>query len=234
MKKAILLLSTLFFLLSAQAQKSKKKSKELSEKEKRERTDYQQSDPVADTATKFVGVIKYHMTSDDPSMKDSMIIVFAEDKIKITMFYPGYKENDIFKDIMIANFKDSTFLVLDDRKKTYKTEKLGARNAGTEISLANYRKTGMVMKLPCKEYSGEMTMPDGEVFEAAVMINNQYSYITVQDYNFMNIHPVIMGYKIVLGYRNKTAENENTYFLAYKIEPGDPSAHFDLSEYKAL
>jgi hypothetical protein len=234
MKKVLLATAAFLFLLSAQAQKSKKKDKDLSEKEKRERTDYQQSDPVADTATKFIGVIKYHMTTDDPSVKDSMIIVFGEDKIKITMFYPGYKENDVFKDIMIANFKDSTFLVLDDRKKTYKTEKLGARNAGTEISLANYRKTGMVMKMPCKEFSGEIIMPDGETFETAVFINNQYSYVTVQDYNFMNIHPVVMGYKIVLGYRNKTTDNENTYFLAYEIKPGDPAAHFDMAEYKAL
>lgn len=234
MKKILLLATILFITGTIHAQKSKKKSKELSEKEKRERTDYQQSDPVADTATKFTGVIKYRMTSDDPSVKDSMIVVFGEDKIMITMFTPGYQEKDIFKDIMIANFRDSTFLVLDDRKKTYKTEKLGARNAGTEISLANYRKTGTVMKIPCKEFSGEMTMPDGEIFESAILVSNQYSFIKAVDYNFLNIHPIVNGYKIVLGYRNKSSENENTYFLAYAIERGDPTTYFDLSGYKAL
>ncbi|HEV7780280.1 MAG TPA: hypothetical protein VGO58_03390 [Chitinophagaceae bacterium] len=232
MKKVILFAFLLFFITSAQAQKKKTKGK--SDKEKKATTDYQQSDPVADTATKFTGVIKYYMTTDDPSERDSMFIIFAEDKIKVTMFYPGYKPEDIFEDNYIANFKDTTLLVLDNRKKTYKTERLGARNEGTEMSLANYRKTGLVMKLTCKEYSGEMTMKDGDVFEAAALVSSHHSYINTVDYNFLNIQPVVLGYKIVLGYRTKTPDNENTYIIAYKIEPGDPAAYFDLAGYKAL
>ena len=110
MKRICLFLSALLFLTATQAQKKKDKGKE---KDKKDAVDYQQSDPVADTATKFTGVIKYLMTTDDPSVKDSMIIAIADDKIKISMFYPGYQAKDIFEDIMIANFRDSTFLVLD-------------------------------------------------------------------------------------------------------------------------
>ena len=49
----------------------------------------------------------------------------------------------------------------------------------------------------------------------------------------MNIQPAVIGYKIVLGYRTKSSENENTYIVAYNIEPGKVNAYFDLAGYKA-
>lgn len=232
MKKTYILLPLLLVVLTANAQK--KKTRDKSGKQTQGATDYEQAIPEADTLTKFTGTIKYYLTTDDASVKDSMFIHFAEDKIKVTMFYPGYKIEDIFEDNLIANFRDSTFLVIDNRKKTYKTEKLGARNTGTEFSLSNHRKTSLIMKMNCKEYSGEMILPDGEAFDAAALVTSQHSYIKVSDFNFMNIQPVVLGYKIVLGYRTKSDNNENTYILAYKIEKGDPGAHFDLTGYKSL
>ncbi len=233
MKKIIASLAIIGICLSPAAQK-KNKVKGKSETDKTAPTDYQQTEPVADTLTKFTGVIKYHMTTDDPSERDSMFVIVGETRIRVIMFYPGYKENDIFRDNMIANFTDSTFLVLDDRKKTYKTEKLGTRNAGTEITLANYRKTGKVLNYQCPEYSGEVIMKDGETFQASALISKQHSYIAVCDYNFMNIQPVVLGYKIVLACWTKSSDNENTYILAYKVEPGNTDSYFDLTGYKAL
>lgn len=233
MKNIIVFLFVTGLFLSATAQK-KNKGKDKSDKDKTASTDYQQSEAVADTLTKFTGLIKYHITTDDPAERDSMFIIVGENRIRVIMFYPGYKEEDIFQDHMIANFADSTFLVLDNRKLTYKTEKLGARNAGTEIALSNFRKTGKVMTFQCPEYSGEMVMKDGETFQVAALVSKQHSYIAMADYNFMNIQPVVLGYKIVLGYRTKSSDNENTYILAYKIEPGNTESFFDLSGYKAL
>jgi hypothetical protein len=90
------------------------------------------------------------------------------------------------------------------------------------------------MSFTCDEYKGEMTTKEGEVFEAACLISNQHSYIYNMDYNFQNIQPLVLGYRIVLGFRTKSAENENTYIIAYKIEPGNTDSYFDLSGYKAL
>lgn len=190
--------------------------------------------PVADSSKKFTGIIKYLITSDDPADKDSVFIVFGESRIRITMFIPGYRADQIFEKNMIVNLSDSTFLELDSRNKTYKTEKLGVRNPGTEFSLLPDKKTGKVMSFTCEEYKGEMTTKEGEVFEAACLISNQHSYIYAMDYNFINIQPLVLGYRIVLGFRTKSAENENTFFMAYKVEPGNTDSYFDLSGYKAL
>jgi hypothetical protein len=190
--------------------------------------------PVADTSKKFTGVIKYRITSDDPADKDSVFIVFGESRIRVTMFIPGYRADQIFEKNMIANLKDSTFLELDTKKMTYKIEKLGTRNAGTEFSLVPDKKTGKVMSYTCEEYKGEMTTKESEVFEAACLISNQHSYIYAMDYNFMNIQPLVLGYRIVLGFRTKSSENENTYIIAYKIEPGNTDSYFDLRGYKSL
>lgn len=190
--------------------------------------------PVADSSKKFTGIIKYRITSDDPADQDSVFIVFGESRIRVTMFIPGYRADQVFEKNMIANLNDSTFLELDSRNKTYKTEKLGARNEGTEFSLAPDKKTAKVMSFTCEEYKGEMTTKEGEVFEAACLISNQHSYISAIDYNFLNIQPLVLGYRIVLGFRTKSAENENTYIIAYKIEPGNTDSYFDLSGYKAL
>jgi len=190
--------------------------------------------PVADSSKKFTGIIKYHMTSDDPSDKDSIFIVFGESRIRVTMFIPGYRADQVFEKIMIANLNDSTFLEYDSRTMTYKTEKLGARNKEIEFSLAPDKKTGKVMSFICDEYKGEMTTSEGDVFEAACLISKQHSYISIMDYNFQNIHPLVLGYRIVLGFRTKSAENENTYYVAYKIEPGNTDSYFDLSGYRAL
>jgi len=190
--------------------------------------------PVADSSKKFTGMIKYRITSDDPADQDSVFIVFGESKIRVTMFIPGYRADQVFEKNTIANLNDSTFLELDTKKMTYKTEKLGARNAGVEFSLVPDKKTGKVMNFTCDEYKGEMTTKEGEVFEAACLISTQHSYIYNMDYNFINIQPLVMGYRIVLGFRTKSAENENTYIMAYKVEPGNTAAYFDLSGYKAL
>jgi hypothetical protein len=190
--------------------------------------------PVPDTSKKFTGIIKYRITSDDPADRDSVFIIFGESRFRITMFIAGYMADQVFEKNMIANLNDSTFLELDTKNKTYKTEKLSARNEGTEFSLAPDKKTGKIISFNCDEYKGEMKTKEGEVFEAACLISNQHSYIYAMDYNFQNIQPLVLGYRIVLGFRTKSAENENTYIIAYKIEPGNTDSYFDLSGYKAL
>lgn len=189
--------------------------------------------PVADSAKKFTGIIKYLITSDDPADKDSVFMIFGENKIRVTMFIPGYRVDQLFEKNMIANFSDSTFLELDTKSKTYRTEKLGIRNDGTEFSLIASKKTGKVMSFTCDEFKGEMTTSEGDVFEASCLTSNQHTYISVMDFNFMNIQPLVIGYRIVLGFRTKSKENENTYIIAYKIEPLNTDTYFDLSNYKA-
>jgi len=188
--------------------------------------------PVADTATKFTGLIKYRMTSDDPADRDSMFIWFGENQIRVTMFTLGYRADQIFETIMIARFADSTLLTLDPRSQTYKTEKLNRRNAGTEFMLINRKKTMNILGLTCPEYSGEMLLKNGDAFEAACLVSKQHSYISQVDYNFLNIQPVVFGYRIVLGWRTKSKENENTYIIAYKIEKGNVESYFDLTGYQ--
>lgn len=189
--------------------------------------------PVPDSSKKFTGVIKYRITSDDPSDNDSVFIVFGEGRFRVTMFIPGYRADQVFENNMIANLYDSTFLDVDIKNKTYKKEKLGARNAGTEFTIAPAKKTGKVMTFTCDEYKGEMTTDD-ETFEAACLVSNQHSYISAMDFNFMNIHPLVLGYKIVLGFRTRSSENENTYIIAYKIEPGNTDSYFNLDGFRQL
>lgn len=191
-----------------------------------------EENPVPDTATKFTGVIKYRMTSDDPAERDSMIIYFGENQIRVTMFIPGYRADQVFEQTTIARFADSTLVTLDSRTKTYKTEHLTARNAGTEFMLINRKKTMPIMGITCPEYSGEMTLKDGDSFEAAALVSKQHSFISAMDYNFFNIQPVVLGYKIVLGWRTKSSDNENSYIIAYKIEKGNVDSYFDLTGYK--
>ena len=134
---------------------------------------------------------------------------------------------------MIANLNDSTFSEYDSRTKTYKTEKLGARNDSVEFSLAPDKKTGKVMSFICDEQAGEMTTREGDIYEAACLVSKQHYFNFATDYIFQNIQPLVMGYRIVLGFRTKSAENENTYFMAYKVEPGNTDASFDPSGYKS-
>ncbi len=233
MKKTACLILSSLLLISAQAQKKKKDDKK--DKKNAPKTEYVtvgEENPVADTATKFTGIIKYRMTSDDPSDRDSMIIYFGENQIRVSMFIPGYREDQVFESIMIARFSDSTLLTLEPRNKTYKTEKLADRNAGTEFTLINRKKTMNIMGFVCPEYSGEMLLKYGESFEAAALVSKQHSCLAVVDYNFLNIQPVVMGYRIVLGWRTKSSENENSYIIAYKIERGDVEKYFDLTGYK--
>lgn len=213
--------------------KSKKEDKRDKKEAKTTQVNYtpEVEVPVADTSKQFTGIIKYMMTSDDPADKDSILIVFGESKIRVTMFQPGYREDQVFETNMIADLKDSSFYELDTRNMTYTTEKLSTRNEGTEFSLTNSKKTAPVMKLSCQEYAGEMTTKDGEVFQAACLLSNQHSYIYAMNYNLMNVHPLVLGYKIVLGFRTRSSDNENTYIIAYKIEPGNTSSYFDLSKY---
>jgi len=230
MKKPILLFSILLVCLAATAQK-KGKSKDKKAPAKTEIIGAGDETPVADTATKFTGIIKYRMTTDDPADRDSMFIIFGENKIRITMFNPGYKEGQIFEANYIANFTDSGFYTLDPRNKTYVLERLGDRNAGVEFDLADHKRTTMIAKFLCKEYSGTMKVKE-ESFEAAALVSKQHSYLYAMDYDFLNIQPVVRGYKIVLGWRTKSSENENTYIIAYEVIPGDVSAYFDLTGYK--
>jgi hypothetical protein len=187
--------------------------------------------PKPDSASRFTGIIKYKITTDDPADRDSMIVAFGENRIRVTMFTPGYREGQVFENTMIANFLDSSFTVLDPRTKTYHIEKLGDRNKDADISLINYKKTAPIMKFICNEYSGEMKTGD-EQFEAAALVSKQHSYLYAQDYNFLNIQPLVMSYRIVLGWRTKTSENDNTYIIAYEIMPGDVSSMFNYSDYK--
>ena len=188
--------------------------------------------PKPDSSKKFTGIIKYRMTSDDPADRDSIFIVFGENMIRVTMFQPGYREGQVFETNMIADLNDSTLYELNTRNMTYTTEKLSTRNEGTEFSLRDNKKTGQVMNLSCNEYAGQMTTKEGDVFQAACLVSNQHSYIYAMDYNFMNVHPLVLGYKVVLGFRTRSSDNENTYMIAYKIEPGNTSSYFDLSQYR--
>ena len=98
--------------------------------------------------------------------------------------------------------------------------------------LINRKKTMPILGLTCPEYSGEMLMKDGDSYEAAALVSKQHSYISQVDYNFLNIQPVVFGYRIVLGWRTKSSENENTYIIAYKIEKGNVESFFDLTCYR--
>ena len=235
MKKNLFLLFFISLCFYTQAQK-KNKDKDKSKDKQEASVNFtpEETTPVADTTKKFTGVIKYRMTSDDPSDRDSIIIVFGETRIRVIMFLPGYREDQVFERSMIANLKDSTFLELDARKKTYKTEKLSVKNEGTELSVAPDKKTVQLLNFACLEYKGQMTTKDGEVFQTVCLVSNQHSYISAMDYNFLGIQPLVMSYKIVLGLKTRTSDNENTYIMAYKIEPGNTDAYFDLSGYKAL
>lgn len=188
--------------------------------------------PVADTATKFTGIIKYRMTSDDPAERDSMIIYYGENHIRVTMFIPGYRADQIFEQTSIARFSDSTLITLEPRTMTYRTEHLAARNGGTEFTLLNHKKSMNILGIPCPEYSGEMLLKDGESYEAAALVSKQHSYLSMVDYNFLNIQPLVLGYRIVLGWRTKSSDGENSYIIAYKIEKGNVENYFDLTGYR--
>lgn len=229
MKKTLLLLFLAATCFTVHAQK-KKKGKNVPNPAA---TDYQQPEAVADTATKFNGIIKYRITTDDPADNDSMFIIFGDNQVRITMFIPGSRPDQQFENNFIANLTDSTLILLDKRTGTYRKERIDARNAGTEMELGYFKKTTQILKFLCQEYSGQMKTPDGETFEAAALVSKQHSFIAAMDYNFLNIQPVVLGYKIVLGWRTKSSANESTYILAYKIEPGNTAAYFDLSAYRA-
>lgn len=227
--KNMLLFLLSFILINAATAQNKKKAKEKAKT--LISSDYTSDDSFPDSLTKFNGIIKYRMTYDDPADRDSMFIIFGEHQIRFTMFMPGYKENEVFENNMIADFRDSVFYIVDVRRKTYTIEKLGSRNPGVAFALSNFKKTGQILQTPCKEYSGEMKTKEGDVYEVSTLVSTKHSYMHARDYSFLNIQPAVMGYKIVLGYKSKSANNENTMIVAYKIEPGDTSSYFDLSGY---
>ncbi len=230
MKQPLRLSVLLLLSLSAVAQK-KGKGKDKKAAPKVEIISAGDETPKLDTANRFTGIIKYKMTTDDPSDRDSMFIYFGENKIRVSMFRPGYKEGQTFEDSYISNFQDSGFYILDVRNKTYRLEKLGIRNPGVEINVENDKKSSPVAGTLCNEYKGEMTVK-GESFEAAALLSTKHAYEYAVDHTFMNIQPVVMGYRIVLGWRTRTSENENTYIVAYQIIRGDVSEYFDLKGYK--
>src|SRR5438045_565635 len=104
MKNAAFIVISFFFATACFAQK---KGKGKDKDKKAVKTEYitaGEETPVADTATKFSGLIKYNMRTDDAADRDSMFIYFGENKIRITMFNPGYQEGQVFETNMIANF----------------------------------------------------------------------------------------------------------------------------------
>lgn len=224
-------LTIVFFLLIAGLSQAQKKGKNKKPDKNPEPTSYDIPVPEADTAKKFTGIIKYRMTSDDPAERDSMFIIFGENQIGVVMFTPGYRADQVFETHHIARFSDQQLLLLDPRSRTYRQENIAARNAGTEFMLLNYRKTSQVMGQTCPEFKGEMVLAGGDKFEAACLVSNLYHYPAIMDYNFLNIQPVVHGYRIVLGWRTRSPENENTYIMAYKVEPGPVESYFDLSGY---
>ncbi len=214
------------------SKKGKSKGKDKDKKETEVSTNYDVPDSGPDTATRFTGIIKYRITTDDPSERDSMFVIFGDNQLRIVMFTPGYRADQIFEDHYVARFSDSTLLLLDNRTKTYKAEKMGSRNSGTEISLAYFKKQAQVLKFNCIEMSGDMTLPDGETMQAACLLSKQHSSMTISDYNFFNIQPIVVGYKIALGWRTKSSANENTYIMAYQVMPVATDTYFDLSQYQ--
>lgn len=232
MKKTIFLLSVIFLCLMSQAQNKK----DIAKSGKSSSANYTVAETISepDTANKFTGIIKYHMTSDDPYDRDSIFIVFGETQIRVIMFIPGSRENQVIERSVITNFADSSVIELDSRKDTYKKQKLADKNKGTELSVIPDKKKGQILNFTCQEFKGEMKTSDGEVYESACLVSSKHSYIATNDYNFLGIQPLVMSNKIVLGFRTKSSDNENTYIVAYKIEPGNPDQYFDLSKYKAL
>lgn len=212
--------------------KGKSKGKDKDKSNYDAPVNYEVPNEGPDTATRFTGIIKYRITTDDPSERDSMFVIFGENQLRIVMFTPGYRADQIFEYHYIARFIDSTLLLLDNRTKTYKAEKMSSRNAGTEISLAYFKKLGQVLKFNCMELSGDMTLPDGESMQVACLVSKQHSSMTISDYNFFNIQPIIIGYKIALGWRTKSTANENTYIMAYQVMPVSTDSYFDISQYQ--
>ncbi|MBS1761209.1 MAG: hypothetical protein JST23_13910 [Bacteroidetes bacterium] len=196
-------------------------------------TDYVLPEPKPDPEKNFIGIIKYKMTSDDPVDNDSVIVIFGLNKIRIRIFTPGYREGQVFENSMIANFLDSTFTDLDIRNHTYTVEKLSARNESTELNLMPTKNRIAILNNSCAEYKGDMTTKDEDAFEVACLLSPNQYFNSVQDYNFLGIHPIVVGYQIALGFKSISDTNEHTYIMAYKIEPGDTESWFDLSQYKA-
>lgn len=126
-KTTTLLFILLSFCIAAEAQKKGKDKDKGKNKKEPAFVDYQQADPVPDTSRRFTGIIKYRITSDDPSERDSMFVIFGENQIGVIMFIPGYRADQVFEQHLIARFSDSSLLTLDPKNKTYKTEKLDER-----------------------------------------------------------------------------------------------------------
>jgi hypothetical protein len=194
-------------------------------------TDYVIPEAKPDTAKNFTGIIKYRMTSDDPADNDSVFVIFGQNKIRIRIFIPGYREGQFFENTMIANFTDSSFTELDTRNYTYTTEKLSQRNEGTELRLIPTKNKMPILSNSCAEWKGAMTTKDQDEFEAACLLSPNHYFNAAMDFNFLGIHPLVFGYQIALGFRSKTDQNENTFIMAYKIEPGNTDQWFDLGQY---
>ncbi len=227
MKKRWILLPFLlaFFFCTAQKKgKGKEKDKD------KDNTNYKT--PAPDTANSFTGIIRYHITNDDPADKDSMNIIFGKNQIRVTLFYPSKKKDEIIEENRIADFNNNTILLLNITDSTYKVDSLNKTNQGGVFTLEDDKKTGLILKNTCKEYAGTLKTKDGSEFEAACLVGQPFSYAGVENYNFLNIHPMVMGYKIVLGFRTKSSDNENTYIMAYKIEPGNTDRYFDLGRFR--
>jgi hypothetical protein len=183
-------------------------------------------------STSFTGIIKYWITTDDPADKDSIVMIFGDHKIRFVMFELGPRGLSVIEKYMIADFNDSSMLTLDTLTKTYKRNALYRNPNEISFELASTKKTTRIMGNTCMEFKGEMKDKSGDVYEAACLVSHEHPYNAVDDYNFLNIHPVIFAGKIVLGFRNKSSEGENTYIMAYSIIRANTEGYFNLTGYK--
>jgi hypothetical protein len=183
-------------------------------------------------STSFTGIIKYRITTDDPANKDSIFMIFGDHKIRFVLFEPGPRGMSIIEKYMIADFNDSTMLTLDTLTKTFKRDRLYRNPNEISFELSSTKKTGYVLGIACMEFKGEMKDKSGDVFEVACLVSHPHPYNAVDDYNFLNIHPVIFAGKIVLGFRNASSDGENTYIMAYSIQRVPTESYFNLAGYK--
>ncbi|MBL7747299.1 MAG: DUF4412 domain-containing protein, partial [Chitinophagaceae bacterium] len=181
----------------------------------------------------FNGVIRYHMMGNDVSQKDSMFIIFGNNKIRFDIYMPP-DEKEAELTTMIVNFADSTILMINHDLKKYFSRPLSSFDQAI-FNLADNNKIGLVAGEICQEYKGSVKTPDGKLFEAATLVCKDYPYTGTLNFNFLGMQPVVANGKIVLAYRTRLpAENENTYIMAYQIERGNTDHWFELKEYQKL
>ena len=117
-------------MVTARAQKGKGRQK----KQNNAPTEYIQvgEEPKPDSSTKFTGIVKYRITTDDPSDLDSMFVVFGDNQIAITMFYPGVREGEVIKEHSIAIQRQQLHQAGYQEPHLSQTKALGAERRHTD------------------------------------------------------------------------------------------------------